>query len=199
MKNSAVFLDRDGTIIEDVGYINDPDLIKFYPETARALKKLKERGLQLAVISNQSGVARGYFDEEMVDKIHDCIKKRLKKHGVEFDHIDYCPHLPDAVIEKYRMECDCRKPKTGMLKKAEKKLNVDLKKSYVVGDKASDLEAGGRAGCKSVLILTGEGKATYQALESLTYACAYVAKNLEEAAEWILRDIEKNKQVQNCK
>ncbi|MCL5773881.1 MAG: HAD family hydrolase, partial [Firmicutes bacterium] len=191
MKNVAVFFDRDGTIIEDVGYINDPDLIKFCPGTAKALKKLKERGLQIAIISNQSGVARGYFDEATVNNIHENIRKKLRRQGVSFDHIDYCPHLPDALVGYYGNLQECRKPRTGMLKKAEKKLKVDLKKSYIVGDKASDLETGGRAGCKSILILTGEGRATFQALESLTYPCEYVAGTLEEAADWILKDIEK--------
>jgi D-glycero-D-manno-heptose 1,7-bisphosphate phosphatase len=157
--NRAVFLDRDGVITEDPPhYAHRLDQLKLIPESAEAIKLLNNNGFNVIVVSNQSGVARGYYDEHDVQIFNRAMEEELKKKGAHIDAIYYCLHHPDAKIETYRRDCDCRKPKPGMIKRAEKDLDLDLKESFMIGDKKSDIEAGHRAGCKTMLVLTGHGK-----------------------------------------
>lgn len=157
--NRAVFLDRDGVITEDPPhYAHRLDQLKLIPESAEAIKLLNKNGFKVIVVSNQSGVARGYYDEHDVQIFNRAMEEELKKKGAHIDAIYYCPHHPDAEIEAYRRDCDCRKPKPGMIKRAEKDLDLDLKESFMIGDKKSDIEVGHRAGCKTILVLTGHGK-----------------------------------------
>lgn len=186
MKDKAVFLDRDGTIIEDMDFLSDPAGIRFIEGAVEALEGLERSGFRLVLISNQSGVARGFFTEETVAAIHGRMSEILGEHGVVFSAVYYCPHLPDAPVEKYRLNCDCRKPKTGMIRRAVEELGVDPTRSFFVGDKASDLQAGRTAGCRTVLVLTGKGGGTKEAL-SADFAPDFIARDIGEAACWILK------------
>ncbi|MFH0800868.1 MAG: D-glycero-beta-D-manno-heptose 1,7-bisphosphate 7-phosphatase [bacterium] len=185
IRTSAVFLDRDGTIIEDADFLADPEDISFIKGAPEALSALQKAGFKLVLISNQSGVARGYFTEEAVQDVHRRLEELLESRGVKLDGVYYCPHLPDGAVEKYRLECNCRKPKTGMIRRAVEELGVDPARSFCVGDKESDIEAGRAAGCRTVLVLTGKGLNTSGAI-SLENRPDFIAKHIGEAAEWIL-------------
>ena len=181
-KTRAVFLDRDGTINEEVGYLNDLSRLKLLPRVWEGLKLLKQKGFKLIVITNQSGVARGYFPKELVYQTNKLIQKRLSKKGVILDDFFICFHLPDE-------GCDCRKPKPGMIFEAARKHNVDLRSSYMVGDKLIDIETGKNAGLKTVLVLTGYGKGElkYMIPKKKIYP-DFIAENLIEAAKIIIKD-----------
>jgi len=152
MPNRAIFFDRDGTLVEDPGYINHPDQVKLLDGVAEALVELKTLDYKLVVISNQSGVARGIVTEEALDEIHDRLKQLLAEKGAYLDQIYYCPYHPDGVITKYRKESDHRKPNPGMLLTAAKEMDIDLSQSWMIDNSDRDIEAGLRAGCKTILI-----------------------------------------------
>jgi D,D-heptose 1,7-bisphosphate phosphatase len=151
-KQKAVFLDRDDTLIEDPGYINHPGQVKLLPGAAASLVQLRKMDFRVVVVSNQSGVARGIFTEEMLAQIHHQLEKLLADEGAYLDAIYYCPYHPDGVVEKYRIDSDMRKPAPGMLLKAAEDLNIDMSRSWMIGDSYRDIGAGKRAGCKTVLI-----------------------------------------------
>jgi len=152
MSNKAIFLDRDDTLIEDPGYINHPDQVKLLAGVAEALIELKAMGYKLVVVSNQSGVARGIVTEKVLGEIHDRLRQLLAEKGAYLDQIYYCPYHPDGVIAKYRKESDWRKPGPGMLLAAAEEMDIDLSQSWVIGNGSRDIEAGLRAGCKTILI-----------------------------------------------
>jgi D-glycero-D-manno-heptose 1,7-bisphosphate phosphatase len=158
---SAVFLDRDGTICEEVGYINHLDRLQVYPWTAEAIRKLNRAGLPVVVVTNQSGVGRGHFSESLVKQVHMKIALELAANDARLDGFYYCPHHPTATVEEYRKECNCRKPAPGMLEEAAKRFNIDLASSFVVGDSYRDVEMGHRVGAKSILVMTGYGRGEY--------------------------------------
>ena len=152
MSNKAIFFDRDDTLIEDPGYINHPDQVKLLDGVADALAELKNMEYKLIVVSNQSGVARGIVTEKILDQIHDRLKNLLAEKGAFLDAIYYCPHHPDGVVKKYRKESDLRKPNPGMLLAAAKEIDIDFSRSWMIGNSGHDIEAGKRAGCKTILI-----------------------------------------------
>jgi len=152
MSNKAIFLDRDDTLIEDPGYISNPDQVKLLDGVAEALIEFGAMGYKLIVASNQSGVARGIVTEEVLGEIHKRLEQLLAEKGVYLDRIYYCPYHPDGVIPKYRKESDWRKPNPGMLLAAAKELDINLGQSWVIGNSSRDIEAGLRAGCKTILI-----------------------------------------------
>jgi len=152
MANKAIFLDRDNTLIEDPGYINDPDQVKLLDGVTEALIELQNMGYKLVVVSNQSGVARGIVTEEVLGKIHDRLKQLLAEKNLFLDKIYYCPYHPDGVIPKYRKESDWRKPSPGMLLAAAGEMDIDLSCSWSIGNNSRDIEAGSRAGCKTILL-----------------------------------------------
>jgi len=152
MSNKAIFLDRDDTLIEDVGYINHPDQVKLLDGVAEALIEFGAMGYMLIVVSNQSGVARGIVTEQILGEIHDRLKQLLAESGVYLDGIYYCPYHPDGVVPKYRKDSDWRKPNPGMLLAASDEMDIELSRSWVIGNSSCDIEAGLRAGCKTVLL-----------------------------------------------
>ena len=154
-KNTAVFLDRDGVINEEVGYLDSLDKLKIIPCAYEAIRLINESGMKAVVISNQAGVAKGLFTEEFVRKINDCLQTVLSQKGAHINNFYYCPHHPTEGTEPYRQVCDCRKPAPGMLLRAAQDLNIDLKKSYLVGDRFRDMEAAKKCGVKGVLVKTG--------------------------------------------
>jgi D,D-heptose 1,7-bisphosphate phosphatase len=152
MPDKAIFLDRDDTLIEDPGYINHPDQVKLLDGVAEALIELKNMGYKLIVVSNQSAVARGIITEKVLGEIHNRLKQLLAEKEVFLDKIYYCPYHPDGSIPKYRKESDWRKPNPGMLLAAADEIDIDLSQSWSIGDSARDVEAGLRAGCRTILI-----------------------------------------------
>jgi D-glycero-D-manno-heptose 1,7-bisphosphate phosphatase len=185
----AVFVDRDGVISEEVGYLGDRDHLRLIPQSADAVKLINQSGLKIIVITNQSGVARGYFSEEMLGHIHRKMERLLSDQGACLDGIYYCPHHPEGTVEAYRRECACRKPAAGLLIQAAEEHAIDVASSYLVGDKRTDIECAHRAGAKGILVLTGYGEDELSKIESTTLAQpAYVAADLLDAVQWIIKD-----------
>ena len=191
----AVFLDRDGTINVDVGYLCHPDQFTFLPRALEALQLLSDSNLPLIIITNQAGVARGLIPPERLPVIQTAFLRMLSTHGIPIAGYYSCPHHPEGVLPEYRCECECRKPAPGLVQQAARELNIDVQRSYVVGDKASDVQLAHNAGATGILVLTGEGRKHQQ-----TYPPEYtpphaICHNLYEAAEWIIdREEEKNRQ-----
>ena len=161
MSNTAVFFDRDGTLINDPGYLNHPDQVQLLEGAAEALRELKSLGYKMVVVSNQSGVARGIVTEEMLERIHERLRELLAAKGASLDKIYYCPYHPDGVIDQYRKDSDWRKPKPGMLLAAGQEMDIDLTKSWMIGDTERDVEAGRSAGCRTILISTTRSEYGY--------------------------------------
>jgi D-glycero-D-manno-heptose 1,7-bisphosphate phosphatase len=153
----AVFLDRDGTVNVEENYISSPDQLLLIPRTGSAIRELNDLGIKVFIITNQSGVARGYFSEDTVHNVHEALRALLKKEDAFVDDFFYCPHLPGAEDKRYNIVCDCRKPKPGMLFQAQKKYAIDLRRSFVVGDRCIDIAAGKAAGAGTVMVSTGYG------------------------------------------
>ena len=185
--NKAVFLDRDGTIIEDVGYLSSPEQIKFIPGSVASIRSLNQAGFKVIVISNQSGVARGHFGEDMLQTIDKIVHRGLLHGGAHLDAHYYCPHHPQHGVYPYKQECDCRKPNTGLIKKAIEKFDIEASSSFMIGDKATDIELGKRAGVKTVLVQTGYGKTEVKQAKDPDK----VAADLSEAIKWVLSTLEK--------
>lgn len=187
-KRIAVFLDRDGTITEEVGYINHVDRLKLISNAAKAIRLFNKAGILTICVSNQAGVARGYFPLELVYKVHDKLTKNLRRRGARLDAIYFCPHHKDGVVRDFKIDCECRKPKTGMIKKAAKEFNIDVKKSYVIGDKYTDVEFAKNAGCIAIMVKTGYGKGELEFFsDKWKHKPDYVADDILDAALWILR------------
>jgi D-glycero-D-manno-heptose 1,7-bisphosphate phosphatase len=187
-KNRAVFLDRDGTINEEVGYLSQPENIRILPDAPDAIKLLKEAGYKVLVITNQSGVARGYYTEDDVQLINKKINEHLMQSGASIDGFFYCPHHPDGIIAEYSYACKCRKPEGGMVLEAADKFNLDLTKSFIIGDKLSDLQMAESLGARAVLVLTGYGKREMEKYRNnSSFEIHYIAKNLLNAAHWIVK------------
>jgi len=187
---SAVFLDRDGTINEEVGYVNHPDRVRLCPGVAEAICKLNEANVLVIAVTNQSGVGRGYVTEELVHEVHEKIARELAAQGARVDAFYYCPHHPHAPLAAYRQECRCRKPATGMVEEAARHFHIDLASSYVVGDSYRDMQMGFNAGARTVLVLTGYGRGEFEYQASRwPRQPDRVAENLLEAVEHILQDL----------
>jgi D-glycero-D-manno-heptose 1,7-bisphosphate phosphatase len=152
MGSPAVFLDKDGTLIEDVPYNVDPSFIRLMPGAHEGLAKLQEAGYRLVVVTNQSGVARGYFTEREIEAVGAYLARTLAVSGVTLTGFYFCPHLADGCVEGYSFACGCRKPEIGLILEAARRHDLDLPRSWFVGDIASDIEAGRRAGCRTVLV-----------------------------------------------
>jgi D,D-heptose 1,7-bisphosphate phosphatase len=178
-----VFLDKDGTLVENVPYNVDPDRIRLSPGATDGLPMLWEAGFRLVVVSNQSGVARGFFSEEQLTAVQERIYDSVAGLGVRLDGFYYCPHHPEAEVALYRKECDCRKPHPGLLLRAARELSIDLPGSWLVGDILDDVQAGRAAGCCTVLIQNGNETEWVMSPERQPH---YVASDLASAARHIL-------------
>ncbi len=185
MKQWGVFLDRDGVINEEVGYLSSLELLKLLPGVAQAIRLLNQLNIPTIVVTNQAGVARGFFPEARIHEIHQALSDLLTAEGAHIDRYYYCPHHPTEGIGSYRLDCECRKPKPGLLHKAREELRLDLAHSYLVGDNVLDIETGRRAGTRSTLVLTGYGETLWHNWSS-PFTPDYVARDLGEAVEWIL-------------
>ncbi|OGC78390.1 MAG: hypothetical protein A2145_01690 [candidate division Zixibacteria bacterium RBG_16_40_9] len=186
MPHKAVFLDRDGTIIQENGYISKINQVEFIPGSVKAIQILKSLGYKIVVITNQSGVAQGFFSEKSLKKVNNYLLKKLRQQKASVDGIYYCPHHPRVGLKNYKKDCDCRKPKTGLLKLAVKEKKLKLNDSVVIGDKISDVELGKNAKIKSILVLTGYGKKESKKIGSFSKSKPdFIAKNLLEAVRYI--------------
>lgn len=182
----AFFIDRDGTLNEDIGYVSTPDEFVLYRWAAEAVRLVNKSGFKTVVITNQSGIARGMYSEETLRAIHTRMIEELAREGARIDAVYYCPHHPEIGDAHYRIECDCRKPGTGMLDAAVREHNIDLTRSFVIGDKASDIVLAENAGARSALVLTGYGRETLAHPERWPCEPTIVAENLLEAVKRIL-------------
>jgi D,D-heptose 1,7-bisphosphate phosphatase len=206
-RQTAVFLDRDGTINEEVGYMDRMGKLKLIPVAAEAIRLINSSGMKTVVVTNQSGVARGLFDEAFVDTVHIRLREMLRAEGAFLDGIYFCPHHPTEGRERYLMTCDCRKPAPGLLLQAVADLNLDPIRSYMVGDTLKDIEAGARVGARGILVRTGYGSESAAALipgeepvrkirgekespnkESVLFRPVHIAEDILAAAQWIVRN-----------
>jgi len=177
----AVFLDRDGTIAEEVGYLNHVSRFRILPRVAESIRRLNDAGMPVIVVTNQSGVGRGYFPESLVQTVHELMIQQLADEGAHLDAVYYCPHTSAE-------GCDCRKPNPGMLKRAAREHAIDLRRSIVVGDRHGDIALAHRAGARSILVRTGYGEGEYLwNAEHWPVQPDFVAADLADAVHWILR------------
>ncbi len=191
--NKAVFLDRDGTINEEMGYINHISRFVIFDFVPEAIRILNEGGFKVVVVTNQSGVARGYFDEQLVKEVHKKLIEKVEQAGAHIDGIYYCPHHPREGKPPYRLDCECRKPKTGMIQKAKDALNIDINRSFIIGDRYKDVEFGYKAGLRPVMVLTGYGRGEYMYQQKQWQRMPEkICANLLEAVQWIIKQDEKN-------
>jgi histidinol-phosphate phosphatase family protein len=203
-RRAAVFLDRDGTINEEVGYLDRPERLRLIPGAAEAIRLINASGMKAVVVTNQSGVARGIFDETVVGMVHARLRELLLAEGGVLDGIYFCPHHPTEGRGRYLLSCDCRKPAPGLLLRAAAELNLDPTRSYMVGDTLKDIEAGTRVGARGVLVRTGYGADSAAALESSEEPApknpggkthivepAHIAGDILAAVRWLLKDREK--------
>ena len=186
-KRPAVFLDRDGTLIPDLGYLSDPSQVKLYGGVPEALRQFRRAGFHLFVVTNQSGVARGFFPESTVKAVHKRLQALLRARGARIDAFFYCPHYREGKIKRYVKVCNCRKPKTGMVRQALRKYSVDLKGSYMVGDKIDDLLLARNAKLAGgILVRTGNGRKSLKKLRAVPIAKTAPVSDLLRAAQYVL-------------
>ena len=186
-RRKAVFLDRDGTLLDELGYLDAPEKLRFLPDLFGPLLALREQGYFLCVLTNQSGVARGYFDEATLAEIHAYMSSVMGEHGVAPDGLLYCPHHPDIGVERYRKLCQCRKPRPGLFLEAARRFELDLEQSFAIGDSLRDLQAAEAAGIQEpILVLTGKGLATQDELSEAEKARTRVVPDMQAAVRSIL-------------
>jgi len=181
----AFFFDRDGTINEEVNYLSSPDQLRLLPRAAEALRIANSFGVYVFIISNQSGVARGLLTEQQVETVNQALLEMLKKEGVHVDGIYYCPHHPEYGEPKYRIPCDCRKPGIGMLNQAASAFPIDMKRSFVIGDKLIDVQTATNAGATGILVKTGYGKNEMNLLSAGDVTTNYIAEDSYDAVQYI--------------
>ena len=183
----AAFIDRDGTLTEEVGYVNHPKRLQLLPRSAEAIRHLNAAGIAAVVVTNQAGVARGYFSQDVLQATNAELVKQLKRAGASLDGLYVCPHHPTEGQPPFRAQCECRKPKPGLVLRAATELGLDLAASTVIGDRASDLVAAQAVGARGVLVLTGYGLGEWEyRRETFPVMPDHVAADLFDAVEWIL-------------
>lgn len=183
MRQGAIFLDKDGTLIPDIPYNVDPARIELFPDAGQALFRLQTAGYHIIVVSNQSGVARGFFSERDLKAVQVQLEELLQKWHVRLDGFYYCPHLPSGTVSSYALDCDCRKPLPGMLMQAAQEQSISLEDSWMIGDILNDVEAGNRAGCRTILINNGNET---EWIPGDFRTPSFIANSLMEAADIIL-------------
>ncbi len=188
MKGIVLF-DRDGTLIEEAGYLSDPREVREIPGAAESLLRLSKGGFSLAVVSNQAGLARGKFGEEQMEAVHRAFVELFRSKGVEFAAVEYCPHHPEGSVEKYRVACECRKPSSGMAKNVLARLgNPASYTMWIVGDKITDVLMGRSLQAKTILVATGYGESERLEGERRGIRPDRFLPSIREAAEWILSE-----------
>jgi D-glycero-D-manno-heptose 1,7-bisphosphate phosphatase len=192
MKRRAVFMDRDGTISEEIGYVNHPARYRVFPYSAAAVRLLNDAGWLAILVTNQAGVARGYFTEDLIGAVHGVLEEELGREHARLDAIYYCAHHPSVGQPPYRYDCDCRKPRPGLIRRAAEDFDIDLDGSWMIGDRYSDIELAHNAGVRSAFVLSGYGRGEWEyQREAWKSAPDLVAEDLLEAVRQILRAPEK--------
>jgi len=184
----AVFLDRDGTLLHDPGYLSRLDDLQWFPWSLDAVRLLNRAGFLVFVITNQGGIALGLFDEAFVGAVHDRMRADLSSAGARVDGWYYCPHHPRGEIAALRIDCDCRKPRPGMIRQAQRQFEFDLRRSFAVGDKATDVALAAGVGARGVLVLTGHGEEERIRAGGAIPGAAFIGANLMDATSWILTE-----------
>lgn len=187
MTRPAVFLDRDGTMIHEVQYLRRFDDLTWFPSTIDAIRLLNRAGFVVCVTTNQSGVGRGYYTAHDVHDIHDQMTRDLDQSSARIDAWFYCPHHPEAIVEALRLVCDCRKPRPGMVLAAAERFDLDLSRSFVIGDRVTDIGLAESVGARGILVRTGYGEHTLQETGGRVPGVVLVADNLMHATSWILQ------------
>jgi D-glycero-D-manno-heptose 1,7-bisphosphate phosphatase len=188
-KRRAVFIDRDGTISEEVGYVNHPSRYRVFPYAAEAIKLLNEAGWLAVLVTNQAGVARGYFSEDVIGAVHALLARELEAGGARLDAIYYCPHHPSVGEPPYRFDCDCRKPRPGLVRRAAVDLDIDIAHSWMVGDRYGDTELARNAGLRAAFVLSGYGRGEWEYQRGAwRHQPDLVAENLLEAVVKITKE-----------
>lgn len=188
MKRRAVFIDRDGTISEEIGYVNHPSRYRVFPYSAEAVRLLNEAGWLTILVTNQAGVARGYFTEDIIGSVHSILRQELEREGARLDAIYYCAHHPSVGQPPYRMDCDCRKPRPGLIHRAAEEFSLDLDQSWMVGDRYSDIELARNAGLRAAFVLSGYGLGEWEYQRpAWQHEPDIVAENLLEAVRKIIQ------------
>ncbi|MCK4665471.1 D-glycero-beta-D-manno-heptose 1,7-bisphosphate 7-phosphatase [Candidatus Dependentiae bacterium] len=191
-KRPAIFLDRDGTINEERGYINHPTRLILQPGAIEAVKLINDMGFLAIIITNQAGIARGYYTLDTLNKIHNKLIGEMKDGGAKIDALYFCPHHPDGVIEKYAIRCECRKPKPGMINKALEEFQIDMDNSFMIGDRYKDVLFGNKLNLKTILVLTGYGIGEWENdREKWELSPDYVARDILDAVHWIKKEYSK--------
>ena len=183
----AVFMDRDGCLIEEAGYINHPSRVRMLPRSPAAVARLNRAGIAAVMATNQAGIARDYFSRETLDAVNAEVEGQLADQGAKLDALYVCTHHPTAGQPPFRLECECRKPKPGLLLRAAAEMSLDLSRSVMIGDKPSDIRAGQAAGVATVLVLTGYGRGEWEyRRHEWTLGPDHVAEDLFDAVLWAL-------------
>jgi len=191
VKRPAVFIDRDGTVNEQMGYINHISRFVMLPGAAEAIRLLNMHQYLAIIVSNQSGVARGYYPIGLVDEVHAHMRALMEKEGAFVDGIFFCPHYKRGSVPEYSIECDCRKPGTGLIEQASKAFEIEMDNSYVIGDRYSDIELAVRSGMKGILVTTGYGQGDIDyVFPRLSFKPAHIARDLLHAVRWIIEEQE---------
>lgn len=186
----GVLLDQDGTLCEEVGYLNHLSRLSLLPGIPRAIRLLNEAGLPVLVVTNQGGVGSGYFPEGLIHAVREEIFCRLRAEGAHLDGYYYCPHHPQGLVPEFARSCHCRKPAPGLAEQAAREHGLDLLRSYVVGDRRTDLEMARRIGAKGILVLTGYGRGEWEWHgKGGALSLDFLAEDLLAAARWILKDV----------
>lgn len=190
-KMPVVFIDRDGTLNKEAGYINHLDNFKLYRFSYHAVRLLNLYQIKVIVITNQAGVGRGYFTEDFLKKIHKKMTKQLWENGACIDGLYYCPHHPSSKVREYAIDCNCRKPKTGLIENALKDTasKADMEKMYFIGDKFTDVKTGQNSGCKTAMVKTGYGKGELDSQNHQSPVPDKISDNLLTGVLWILSDL----------
>ncbi|MFO1044664.1 MAG: HAD family hydrolase [Planctomycetaceae bacterium] len=182
----GLFLDRDGTVIEEKHYLSRSEDVELLPTVGQTIARMNSLGIPVAVVTNQAGIARGYFPESQIAKVHARVDELLAAFNARIDHYEYCPHHPVEGLGDYRIDCDCRKPKPGMLTRSAGALQIDLPRSLMVGDRMGDLEAGANAGCHSSLVRTGYGSSISLDFDPKSLRFLGAFQTLEQAVDaWL--------------
>lgn len=183
----AVFIDRDGTISEEVGYVNHPSRYRVFPFAAEAVRLLNDAGWLAILVTNQAGVARGYFAEDLIGEVHRLLEDELRRGGARLDAVYYCPHHPSVGEPPYRFDCDCRKPRPGLIRRAAQDFDIDIGRSWMVGDRSGDTELARNAGLRAAFVLSGYGRGEWEYQRAAwRHQPDLVAENLLEAVREII-------------
>jgi D-glycero-D-manno-heptose 1,7-bisphosphate phosphatase len=194
MKRRAVFMDRDGTISEEVGYVNHPARYRVFEYSAEAVRLLNEAGWLAILVTNQAGVARGYFTEDMIGAVHSALELELQRGGARLDGVYYCAHHPSVGAPPYRFDCDCRKPRPGLIRRAAEDFSIELRESWMIGDRYSDVELARNAGVRSAFVLSGYGRGEWEYQRAVWQSEPdMVAEDLLEAVKKIINAVASDK------